>query len=259
MPPIVIAPLESSGRRRGHRRVAFQPLIDDVVIKLLAPEKAGCGLPNDTSLRWVEWRNCDRAIKIICLRDPCCKGFPEQRSEWVRGCFLFRKQSQRNRMRSAGGKPEHIMKCGLCSDACRIDGIRTAADYIFVESVLHKGAFVSAVPQATCVTLVLGEKRSRNLAGRIGPGMQKEAAQHRVVEQKAISVLCNRRFRSYAFVRASPRPLVAKPGGRQQVQRRWFRPAIGHSDSNKNVVRRCFRVFGEDVEVAVLVKDAGID
>src|SRR5207302_6610603 len=151
------------------------------------------------------------------------------------------------------------MKCGFCADACRVDGIRPAADYIFVESVLHKSAFVSAVPQATCVTLVLSEKRSRMLANRIGPGMQKEPAQHRVVEQKAISVLRNRRFRSYSFVRVSPRPLVAKPGGRQQVQRRCFRPAIGYSESNKNVVRRCFRVFGEDVEVAVLVKYAGID
>src|SRR6266567_1824585 len=102
MLPIMIAPLESAGRRRGHRRVAFQPLIDDVVIKLLAPEKAGCGLPNDTSLRFVKWRYCDRAIKIICFRDPCCKGFREQRSERIRGCFLFRKQSQRNGMRSAG-------------------------------------------------------------------------------------------------------------------------------------------------------------
>src|SRR5467141_3065372 len=107
------------------------------------------------------------------------------------------------------------MKCGLCADACRIDGIRTAADYIFVESVLHKSVFVSAVPQATCVTLVLSEKRSRKLANRIASGTQKEAAQHRVVEQKAVSVLCNRRFRSYAFARASPRPLVTKPGGRQ--------------------------------------------
>src|SRR6266571_1601235 len=71
MPPIMIAPLESAGRRRGHRRVAFQPLIDDVVIKLLAPEKAGRGLTNDTSLRFVEWRYCDGAIKIICFRDPC--------------------------------------------------------------------------------------------------------------------------------------------------------------------------------------------
>src|SRR6266481_2276193 len=174
MLPIMIAPLESAGRRLGHRRVAFQPLIDDVVIKLLAPEKAGCGLPNDTSLHFVEWRYCDRAIKIICFRDPCCKGFLEQRSEWIRRCFLFRKQSQRNRMRSAGGKPKHVMKCGLCADACRVDGIRPAADYIFVESVLHKSAFVSAVPQARCVTLVLGEKQSRKLANRIRPGMQKE-------------------------------------------------------------------------------------
>src|SRR5947207_9355560 len=96
------------------------------------------------------------------------------------------------------------MKCGLCADVCRIDRVRPAADYIFVESVLHKSAFVSAVPQSRCVTLVLREKRSWELAKRIGPGMQKEAAQHRVVEQKAISVRCNRRFRNYVLVRASP-------------------------------------------------------
>src|SRR6266404_9550114 len=105
MPPIMIAPFESAGRRLGHRRVALQPLIDDVMIKLLAPEKASCRLPSDTSLRLVERRCCDRAIKIICFRDPCCKGFLEQRSKWILGCFLFSKQSQRNRMRSAGGKP----------------------------------------------------------------------------------------------------------------------------------------------------------
>src|SRR5882724_892371 len=102
MPPIMIAPLESAGRRRGHRRIAFQPLIDDVVIKLLAPEQASCGLPNDTSLRFVEWRYCDRAIKIIYFRDPCCKGFFEHRSERIRGSFSIRKQAQGNRMRSAG-------------------------------------------------------------------------------------------------------------------------------------------------------------
>src|SRR5213596_938227 len=80
------------------------------------------------------------------------------------------------------------MKCGLCADACRIDGIRPAADYIFVESVLHKSAFVSAVPQTRCVTLVLSEKCFRKLASRIGPGMQKQPAEHRVVEQKVISI-----------------------------------------------------------------------
>src|SRR5438034_3654450 len=102
------------------------------------------------------------------------------------------------------------MKCGLCADACRIDGIRPAADYIFVESVLHKAAFLAAVPQAICVTLVLGEKRSRKLANRIGPGIQKEAAQQRVIEQKAISVLCNRRSRSSPFVRPSQALMAAK-------------------------------------------------
>src|SRR5437763_4862605 len=103
MPPIMIAPLASAGRRPGHRRIAFQPLIDDVVIKLLTPEQAGCGLPNDTSLRFVECLYCDRVIKIVCFRDPGRKDLLERRSKWIHGGFLLRKQSQRNRMRSAGG------------------------------------------------------------------------------------------------------------------------------------------------------------
>src|SRR5436190_23946755 len=110
------------------------------------------------------------------------------------------------------------MKCGLCADACRIDGIRPAADYIFVESVLHKAAFLAAVPQAICVTLVLGEKRSRKLANRTCPGIQKYAAYHRVVGLTSIYVLCNGGFHSYVFIRQHADQLVVKSGRLLQVK-----------------------------------------
>src|SRR5438094_10404543 len=87
MSPIMIAALESAGRRLRHRGIAFQPLIDDVVIKLLAPKKARCGLPNNASLRFVECLYCDRAIEIVCFRDPGGKDLLERRSKWIHGGF----------------------------------------------------------------------------------------------------------------------------------------------------------------------------
>src|SRR5438034_11394307 len=85
MSPIMIAALESAGRRQRHRGIAFQPLIDDVVVKLLAPKKARCGLPNNASLRFVECLYCDRAIEIVCFRDPGGKDLLERRSKCIHG------------------------------------------------------------------------------------------------------------------------------------------------------------------------------
>ena len=47
-----------------------------------------------------------------------------------------------------------------------------------------------------------------------------------------------------AFVRAAPRPRVAKPQRRQQVQRRRLRPAIGDRDADQHIVRRRLGVLG---------------
>src|SRR5206468_12638574 len=39
--PIAVATLLSFGRRRRKRRIAVEPLLDDVVVKLLRPEESG--------------------------------------------------------------------------------------------------------------------------------------------------------------------------------------------------------------------------
>ena len=43
------------------------------------------------------------------------------------------------------------------------------------------------------------------------------------------------------------------------MQSRGLRPAIGYGEADQNVVRRILGVFNKDVEIAVFVKDAGID
>src|SRR4051812_48355622 len=61
-----------------------------------------------------------------------------------------------------------------------------------------------------------------------------------------------------AFVRAAPHPAVTKPERRQHMERGGRGGAVGDRDADEDVVRRSFRVFGENVEVTIVVKDAGI-
>src|SRR5277367_6820528 len=58
---------------------------------------------------------------------------------------------------------------------------------------------------------------------------------------------------------AAPRPSITEPESRKDVQWRRLRSAICDANSDEDVFRGAFCVFDEDVEVAVLVKDAGVD
>ena len=56
-----------------------------------------------------------------------------------------------------------------------------------------------------------------------------------------------------------PRPRVAKPKLRQQMDCRRFRPAIVDGHAHQNIVGRGLGVFHENVEVAVVVKNARVE
>ena len=64
----------------------------------------------------------------------------------------------------------------------------------------------------------------------------------------------------HGFFRArSPRPGVAKPQLRQDVDRRFLGPAIVNADAHEHVLGAGLRVFDEDVEVAVVIEDARVE
>ena len=56
----------------------------------------------------------------------------------------------------------------------------------------------------------------------------------------------------------SPGPGVAEPDGGEQVDFRRFGPAIGDGDADQDVFGRGLGVFGENVEVAIVVENAGV-
>src|SRR5207249_5194648 len=55
-----------------------------------------------------------------------------------------------------------------------------------------------------------------------------------------------------------PRPRVSAPESGEEMQGRGIRSAVGDRDANQQVVGRCLRVFGDDVEVAVALEDSGV-
>jgi hypothetical protein len=59
-------------------------------------------------------------------------------------------------------------------------------------------------------------------------------------------------------VAAVPRPGVAEPQGRQQVERGRHRAPVVHGDPDQDVVGRGLGILHLDVEVLVAVEDAGL-
>ena len=59
--------------------------------------------------------------------------------------------------------------------------------------------------------------------------------------------------------RRAPGPRIAKPKVRQDVERRGLGPAVVRRDPDRQVLRIGFGVLDEDVEVAIVVEDAGIE
>ncbi|OPY88293.1 MAG: hypothetical protein A4E72_01355 [Syntrophus sp. PtaU1.Bin208] len=55
------------------------------------------------------------------------------------------------------------------------------------------------------------------------------------------------------------RPVITEPERRQQVQFRPFRSPVGGSNTHQDVFRIGFGILHKDVEIAVFVKDAGIE
>ena len=119
----------------------------------------------------------------------------------------------------------------------------------------------SATPKSALgVGLVLGEEQ---LGGAVGAGARRRAGSAPsdgvLGDERRRASRARSRLRPVALAGAAPRPGVAEPERRQQVQRRRLGPAVGDGDADQDVVGRRLRVLGEDVEVAVVVEDAGVD
>jgi hypothetical protein len=131
-----------------------------------------------------------------------------------------------------------------------IDRVGRAVDDVVVDGVLRMGARVGRAKQPLVIGLVLAEQQLRR-----GVGGQPPLAELGVRGAHAGAVDLQRRPRA----RVAPRPGVAEPQRRQQVERGRLGPAVVRGDEHQQVVGPGLGVLDDHVEVAVVLKDTRIE
>src|SRR5689334_20936123 len=127
-----------------------------------------------------------------------------------------------------------------------------AVNDVVIDRVLEMMRAVGEVEEALSVGVVFRKEQ----LGR-GVAVQPAFAKLRVVElDNAGAGAARGRFRYPVLL---PRPGVAKPDRRQQVQRRFVRTTVRDADADENVLDVSLRIFHNDVEVTVTVEDAGVN
>ncbi len=152
--------------------------------------------------------------------------------------------------RGARRDVERVMRRHLAAEARRVDRVAAAADDEVVDAVLEVAGHVR-LEQAVRVRVVVAEQQAR---------LAFEARAHRrevgdVDADLARAVAVEPRLGPARV----PRPCVARPQLRQQVQRRGRVAAIDGGDAHQDVIGVGLRVLDGDVEVAIVVEDAGVD
>src|SRR5690349_13429407 len=90
----------------------------------------------------------------------------------------------------------------------------------------------------------------------VGTELELGVVGHNDYAFRILAAASNRRLD--ASTRA-PAPGVAKPQVRQEVKRRRLGSAIGRFDANADIFRRGLRILDDNVEIAIVVEDAGVD
>jgi hypothetical protein len=111
------------------------------------------------------------------------------------------------------------------------------------------------VPEALAVGLVVGEE-DRRLAVGVEPSFAEERM--RCVDDGGLCDVVHA-LQQRAFPLVALRPRVPEPERRQQVKRRAIRAPVVRGDAYEQLLDAFLRELHVDVEVAVVVEDAGVD
>ena len=241
-------------RLAGRRRlagIALQPVLDHEVIKLLGPQQPGEGLPLDALARPSERVGAERRNKTRRLRRCAPRKGRRYREP---GAMARCCRSRRMRMTSALARRqiEAVPGAGLGAGLRRIHGVVSPVNHAPMEGVLHEGVCVAAIPQRLRVGVVLREQQRRLAVQRELIGAQRLLFE--------MTMASPERSRATDFGAPGLQDQVLRNhsvGSRCSVAR--VGTAIDHGDADQDVVRIRLGVFGENVEVAVLVEDAGVD
>ncbi len=190
----------------------------------------------------------DSTIEIVRIGDAALENLIEALE---RGRRRRRREPRAHRLAAAARDVEHIVRRGLGSLPLGIHRRAVARGDEGMECVLDVGRPIGLIPEPLCVGFVLGKEQLRlALAG-----------------QRVFGEIHMRRFddarphtgeRGLPIVQ-TPRPGVAKPDRRQQMQPCRLRASIVRGDPDEQVIGFRLGVFHEHIEVPVVVENAGIE
>ena len=251
--PVAIAALPAARRRRRPRRITRDPAADVVVEPLLAPQHAGDGLAHHELRVLAQRGGNDGGVELVRLTTTLIERLVEIR-EWRLQVTVD--QTQPHDGGSARRHLEHEVRCRLGALGHRIHGAALAVHDVVVEGVFDVEVGVLGAVEPPPIGLVLGIE---NL-GRVFDEQPIRPRQRRILDGDHSDPVGPPRATKPRTIRADvPRPRVAEPQGRQQVQRGRIGTAVRRADLDQDVGRRRLRVFRDDVEVAVVVEDSGVE
>ena len=252
-----LRPVEPGGRRRRHSRVAVEPAGHVVVVELLAPQHAGECLTHHHRFVGGGAGRGELGVELVGL------GAPGRRD-------LFEIGSQRDlgvRARPGGTQPQpqlhararldlHLVPRGALGAPQVGVHRRRARDDVIVDPVLGERGGRGDPVEALSVGFVVAEQQ-----GRCGPVRSRGDHQLEVAEQRVRDGdgALGRRGELGCRGAEIPRPRVAEPERRQQVQRVRLGPGVGDVDRHQQIGRVGLRVVDLDDPVPVVVERTRVE
>src|SRR5215510_14935120 len=163
MAPVAIAPVLAFGRRGRTRWIAFQPLPHLIMVKLLAPQQPGQGLPHHQPGVVRERSGNDGSVKFIRLVHALPEEFDEGAAK-RRACGWRITQAQQDRATLTRAQRQVVVGRGFGAYLRGIHRRLVAVYEIVVDSVLHEGRCVGYAIEAPAIRVVLREQEGWRLS-----------------------------------------------------------------------------------------------
>ena len=161
MLPIAVATAPARWRRRGLCRVAVEPLLDDVVVELLRPQKPRERLSHDALRVFAQVFGDDRRVELVGLAPPHVERALELLAEgFVNARRRLLREAQTHDALAARRDRQDIARRGLRAAPFGVDGTAHAADDVIIYPVLRERAVRRGVETAR-VRVVLREEKLR--------------------------------------------------------------------------------------------------
>lgn len=234
---------------------AFEPVFDDIIEKLLGPQQAGIPLAADQALGVRDAFGNDFIVEIIALGGAAGEGFIELLEAGETVGFTHGMQAAAHGDGFPGRDDEAEVGSSLGALGLGRNGVFIAMDQVAMKGVLDVGTRIGGAAEALGVGVVFGEKpfQLRPRRGRID--QKAELAQRVMQSAQSLGNADDDWFAGKVFPIDVPAPGIAKPQGRQDVDGRGGRAAIGDGDAPKNVFRAALGNFLDDIEIATFFEN----